>query len=53
MTVEIRELIIRARVVNGSRSDETTTVADDEVQAAIVADCVEQVLKILERRRER
>lgn len=53
MTVEIRELIIRARVVNSGHRDDDSRVETDDAQAAIIADCVEQVLKILARRRER
>ncbi len=53
MTVEIRELVIRARVVNNSNSNNKSTVETDEAQADLISACVEQVLKILERRRER
>ena len=54
MPVEIRELIIRAKIVNNTSS----AASDSELIAsegddAIIAACVEQVLKILERKRER
>ncbi len=58
MPIEIRELVIRARVEeadtashsrNGSRSSQTT-FADKE---AIIAACVEQVLQILADKQER
>ena len=58
MPIEIRELIIRARVEetdtaspgrNGSRSSQTT-MAERE---AIIAACVEQVLKIMADKQER
>ena len=58
MPIEIRELIIRARVeesetasqsVQGRRTG-TLTLADRE---AIIAACVEQVLKTLDDKRER
>lgn len=58
MPIEIRELIIRARVEetdavspsrNGSRS-RSATLADRE---AIIAACVEQVLQILADKQER
>ena len=58
MPVEIKELIIRANIVNNnndnndenseSESEETT-----EQKQEIIAACVSQVLKILERQRER
>ena len=53
MPVEIRELIIRATVVNpgnGESSSASVTGGEDDT---IIAACVEQVLKILERKRER
>lgn len=53
MPVEIRELIIRATVVNpdsGESSSKSATSSGDE---ALIAACIEQVLKILERKRER
>lgn len=58
MPIEIRELIIRARVEeisaaspsrNGSRSNQTSMTERE----AIVAACVEQVLKILADKQER
>lgn len=51
MPVEIRELIIRARVVNDG--DNNAEADDGQSRAELIADCVEQVLKILQRRRER
>ncbi len=50
MTVEIRELIIRASVVDesGGPKDE-----ESKVNKAAVADAVEQTLDILEKRKER
>ncbi len=50
MTVEIRELIIRATVVDetGGKKDEEST--DNKV---IVADAVEQTMDILEKANER
>ena len=53
MPVEIRELIIRTTVVNGSHSSDRSASETVQSQAEIIAACVEQVLKILERRRER
>lgn len=53
MPVEIRELIIRARVVNGSNGTDDSEANTNQAQAELIANCVEQVLKILERRRER
>lgn len=54
MPIEIRELIIRTTVVNNtgsSASSSESSVSDGD--EAIIAACVEQVLKILERKRER
>jgi hypothetical protein len=53
MTVEIRELIIRARVVNSGDRADASKAGDEADQTELVSACVEQVLKILERRRER
>lgn len=54
MPVEVRELIIRARVVNDGGSDtHSFGSATAQSQSELVAACVEQVLKILERRKER
>ncbi|WP_366918568.1 DUF5908 family protein [Acaryochloris sp. IP29b_bin.148] len=53
MPVEIRELIIRTTVVNpgsGKSSSKSATSNGDE---ALIAACVEQVLKILDCKRER
>lgn len=51
MTVEIRELIIRANVVNSPNHSDNVSTANDNNE--IIAACVEQVLTILERRKER
>lgn len=54
MAVEIKELIIRATVVNDQQGD--SDKADDidaESKEAIIETCVNQVLKILERSKER
>ncbi len=55
MPVEIKELIIRANIMNGceENSEVKTEVGSDEDRTAIIAACVEQVLKILERKKER
>jgi len=54
MPVEIKELIVRASVVNnkGNNSD-TSSVNIDSESDRIIAACTEQVLKILERKKER
>ena len=53
MPVEIRELVIRA-TVGAPRTSETTTSEPREREVEeIVALCVEQVLEILRRERER
>lgn len=57
MPVEIRELIIRAVVVPGDEDGGARAPAEADApeadRAALVQECVRQVLKILERSRER
>ncbi len=54
MTVEIKELIIRATVVNDPKGDSSEAgEIDAEGKESIIQTCVEQVLKILERSKER
>lgn len=55
MPIEIRELIIRTTIVNNADSDQggaRLSPAPEDDQAIINA-CVDQVLKILARKRER
>ncbi len=57
MTVEIRELTINAKIShtpNGKKEDsQTSGPIDDQRKEEIVATCVEQVLRVLERMKER
>lgn len=54
MTVEIKELIIRATVINDSAdSSESNNGLNYQDKEQIIATCVQQVLKILERSQER
>lgn len=57
MAVEIRELIIRAVVAEGEESSEEsqpgTPTNDDKDKEAIIEACVRQVLRILNKSRER
>ena len=53
MPVEIRELIIRTTVVNNGGEPGDAGTASSGGDEAIIAACVEQVLQILERQRER
>ncbi len=54
MPVEIKELIIRATIVDGKDSQsQQQTVENIQAKEEIVAACVAQVLKILERKKER
>jgi hypothetical protein len=54
MPIEIRELVIRATVQPGGGEKEATqNKRDGESREEIVAECVEQVLEILRKERER
>ena len=57
MPVEIKELIIRANIVNTDANNLAPQTGVDSEQSeqkdAIIATCVAQVLKILERKQER
>jgi len=54
MPVEIKELTIRAKVVDTETTSSVSSgEATSEQKAEIIAACVEQVLKILEMRKER
>jgi Family of unknown function (DUF5908) len=53
MPIEIRELVIRARVEPPSSAPSAHAAASEEERRDIVAECVEQVLEILRRREER
>ena len=51
MAVQIKELIVRARIQ--AEGDTTPTVGSSTNSDHLVEECVEQVLKILSRRKER
>ena len=54
MSVEIKELIIRATIVDSSKNKSSSpALASREQKEEIISNCVEQVLKILERKKER
>ncbi|MDJ0676396.1 MAG: DUF5908 family protein [Calothrix sp. MO_167.B42] len=54
MPVEIKELIIRANIVDGNGTDSESEIEGNSGdQQAIITACVAQVLKILERKQER
>jgi hypothetical protein len=55
MPIEIRELIIRATVTGGEAGGEEESEGGTDATdgSTIVAECVEQVLKVLERQKER
>ncbi len=52
MTIEIKELVIKASVNRGTASDSQSGQAADR-KDEIISDCVEQVLKIIQREKER
>lgn len=55
MPIEIRELIIRATITGGAGTTEESSQEDGDTtdEKEIIAECVEQVLKIIERQKER
>ena len=54
MPVEIKELIIRANIVDSDANNSESQIEGTSGQKeAIIAACVAQVLKILERQQER
>ncbi len=55
MPIEIKELIIRATVDDGSgkKKDPGTKKQSDEARARLIEECVEQVLEILRKEKER
>ncbi|MDZ8025858.1 MAG: DUF5908 family protein [Nostoc sp. SerVER01] len=54
MPVEIKELIIRANIVDSNDSNyESQIEGNSKEKQEIIAACVAQVLKILERKQER
>ena len=53
MPVEVRELVIKAVVDDQTKKDETKTTTAQKDNSEIVEDCVEQVLEILKREKER
>ncbi|MDZ8104383.1 MAG: DUF5908 family protein [Nostoc sp. DedQUE12a] len=54
MPVEIKELIIRANIVDSNDTNQKSTIeGNSDQKQEIIAACVAQVLKILERKQER
>lgn len=54
MPVEIKELIIRANIIDGNGTNSESEIEGNSTQKQeIIAACVAQVLKILERKKER
>ena len=53
MSIEIRELVIRATVSDQSGSAGAGADARGEEREALVADCIEQVMEILREEKER
>jgi len=54
MPVEIKELIIRANIVDSNDTNHQSAIeGNSDQKQEIIAACVAQVLKILERKKER
>lgn len=53
MPLEIKELVIRATVDAGDRDKAPPAEGKPADRAALVAECVEQVMQILRREKER
>ena len=53
MPVEVKELVIKAVVDDETRKEEKSKPADKIDREEIIEDCVEQVLEILKREKER
>ena len=53
MPLEIKELVIRATVDSGGGDETAPETGKPADRAALVAECVEQVLQILRREKER
>ncbi len=53
MPLEIRELVIRTTVAGGDSRPSDSGSLSEASQSAIIAACIEQVLAILQARRER
>ncbi|NEO88151.1 MAG: hypothetical protein F6J87_28430 [Spirulina sp. SIO3F2] len=52
MSVEIRELVLRATIINATGQSQSSA-STSQSQEEIIAACTEQVLQILRRERER
>jgi hypothetical protein len=53
MPVEIRELIVRAKITTDGSTAAENSELSAEVRADIIATCTSQVLRILKREQER
>lgn len=53
MPIEIKELIIRANVAPPQGEKRPAAVSSEQDRAQLVAECVEQVMEILRKNRER
>ncbi len=53
MPIQINELIIKATIESSSEKEEGGNQSSDFDQQAIIEDCVEQVLEILNNKNER
>ncbi len=53
MAIEIKELVIRATVQSDEKGGQQQNKKNDDEKEEIISECVEQVLRVLERSRDR
>jgi len=53
MAIEIKELVIRATVQPDEKGGQQQNKKNDNEKEEIISECVEQVLRVLERSRDR
>ena len=53
MPIEIRELVIRASIVNSKTEESSSSESQSKDRESIIAECVDQILQILRKQEER